>query len=93
MIIEYTGAQKLKGSLLFFEPVAGVQYGEKVVIRSEEKTVKGKVVALSEMVMLIEILGEPYGLNLDDLKVRFTGNTFELGVSETRVFNRYFEFV
>jgi hypothetical protein len=30
MIIEYTGAQKLKGSLLFFEPIENVQYGEKV---------------------------------------------------------------
>ena len=94
MIIEYTGAQKLKGSLLFFESVVGVQYGEKVVIRSEEKTVKGKVVALSEVVMLIEILGEPYGLDLDDLKVRFTGNTFELTVSESmlgRVLNAFGE--
>ena len=44
--------------------------------------------------MLIEILGEPYGLDLDDLKVRFTGNTFELGVSEAmlgRVLNAFGE--
>ena len=94
MIIEYTGAQKLKGSLLFFEPIENVQYGEKVVIRSEEKTVNGKVAALSKSVMLIEILGEPYGLNLDNLKVRFTGNAFELGVSElmySRVLNAFDE--
>ncbi|WP_415406163.1 V-type ATP synthase subunit B [Sulfurovum sp. CS9] len=94
MIIEYTGAQKLKGSLLFFEPIENVQYGEKVVIRSEGKTVNGKVAALSESVMLIEILGEPYGLNLDNIKVRFTGNAFELGVSEAmlgRVLNAFGE--
>lgn len=96
MIIEYTGAEKLKGTLLFFEPVEGVQYGEKVVIRSEKKTLKGMVVGLSKTVMLIEILGEPYGLNLDDLKVRFTGNQFELAVSETmlgRVLNAFGETV
>ena len=96
MIIEYTGAEKLKGSLLFFEPVAEVQYGEKVMIRSVNKTVIGKVVALLEKVMLIEILGESYGLDLDEIKVRFTGNTFELAVSESmlgRVLNAFGETV
>ena len=94
MIIEYTGALRLKGSLLFFEPIENVQYGEKVVIRSEGKVVNGKVAALSQSVMLIEILGEPYGLDLDNLKVRFTGNAFELGVSELmlgRVLNAFGE--
>lgn len=94
MIIEYTGAQKLKGSLLFFEPIADVQYGEKVVIRSDDKMLYGKVAVLSESVMLIEILGEPYGLNIDNLKVHFTGSTFELGVSESmlgRVLNAFGE--
>jgi len=83
MIIEYTGARKLKGSLLFFEPIDHVQYGEKVSIRSEEKTVNGKVVALSESVMLIEILGESYGLDIDTIKVHFSGTLFRLGVNET----------
>lgn len=94
MIIEYTGAQKLKGSLLFFEPIEGVLYGEKVVIRSNEKTLYGKVISLSQTVMLIEILGEPYGINIENLKVHFTNNTFELGVSEKmlgRVFNAFGE--
>lgn len=94
MIIEYTGAQKLKGSLLFFETIENVQYGEKVLIRSGQKTVNGKVAALSEDVMLIEILGDSYGVDLDDLKVRFTGSTFELGVSEAmlgRVLNAFGE--
>jgi len=94
MIIEYTGAQKLKGSLLFFDPIADVQYGEKVVIRSDDKMLYGKVAVLSESVMLIEILGEPYGLDIDNLKVHFTGNAFELGVSESmlgRVLNAFGE--
>jgi len=94
MIIEYTGAKKLKGSLLFFEPIADVRYGEKVVIRSEEKMLYGKVAALSESVMLIEILAEPYGLDIDNLKVHFSGSTFELGVSEGmlgRVLNAFGE--
>ncbi len=94
MIIEYTGAQKLKGSLLFFEPIADVRYGEKVVIRSNDKMLYGKVAVLSESVMLIEILGEPYGLDIDNLKVHFSGSTFELGVSERmlgRVLNAFGE--
>ena len=94
MIIEYTGAQKLKGSLLFFETIEGVLYGEKVVIRSDEKTLYGKVISLSQSLTLIEILGEPYGLNIENLKVHFTNNTFELGVSENmlgRVLNAFGE--
>jgi V/A-type H+-transporting ATPase subunit B len=94
MIIEYTGAQKLKGSLLFFDPVKHVKYGERVQIRSGEKSLNGKVVGLSKEVMLIEVLAEPYGLDLDDIKVQFTGNTFELGVSESmlgRVMNAFGE--
>jgi len=96
MIIEYTGAQQLKGTLLFFDPIEDVQYGEKVIVRSGERTVNGKVVALSRSVMLIEILGEAYGLDLDDLKVHFTGTSFELGVSESmlgRVMNAFGEAV
>jgi len=94
VIIEYTGAQKLKGSLLFFDPIEGVRYGEKVIVRSGEKQQNGKVVGLSESVMLIEILGEPFGLDIDGLKVHFTGSVFELGVSEAmlgRVMNAFGE--
>lgn len=94
MIVEYTGAQKIKGSLLFFEPIVDVQYGEKIMIRSGGKTLNGKVVVLSENVMLIEILGESYGLDIDNLKVHFSGNLFELGVSEKmlgRVMNAFGE--
>ena len=94
MIIEYTGVKKLKGSLLFFEPIDKVLYGEKVIIRSEEKSVYGKVISLSETLMLIEILGEPYGINIENIKVHFTGSTFELGVSEKmlgRVLNAFGE--
>ena len=83
MIIEYTGAKRIKGSLIFFEPISGVRYGEKIIIRSKEKVLNGKVVALSENIMMIEILGESYGLDIDDLKVQFSGNVFELGVSES----------
>ena len=82
MIIEYTGAQRLKGSLLFFDPIDGVQYGEKVIIRSDKKTLNGKVSELSEKVMLIEILGDSSGLDVENLKIHLTGSTFELGVNE-----------
>jgi V/A-type H+-transporting ATPase subunit B len=94
MIIEYTGAKKLKGSLLFFEPIKDVLYGEKVIIRSDEKSIYGKVISLSEDLMLIEILGESHGINIENLKVHFTGSTFELGVSEKmlgRVLNAFGE--
>ncbi len=94
MLIEYKGAIKLKGSLLFFETIPGISFGEKVIVKSKNKELLGKIVGLEGKTTLIEILGEPYNFNLEDITVRFSGELFKLGVSENmlgRILNAYGE--
>ncbi|WP_456426697.1 V-type ATP synthase subunit B [Desulfurobacterium sp.] len=94
MIIEYEGAIGIKGSLLAFETVKGVSYGEKVFIRWKNKKLPGRVVELGEKVTLIEILGETEGIEVNTIRVRFTGKPFTIPVSERmlgRIFNAFGE--
>ena len=81
MFLEYVGAVKLKGSLLFFKTVEDVQFGEKVIVRSGNKELYGRVVCIEKEITLIEILGQTYNLNLEDIRVKFSGEAFMLNVS------------
>ncbi len=83
MFIEYKGALSIKGNLLFFETVAGVGYGEKVVVKYGGQEIYGRVAALGEKVTLIEMLGETHGIGVDDLQVRFSGEPFKIAVDES----------
>ncbi|OMH40745.1 V-type ATP synthase subunit B [Desulfurobacterium indicum] len=94
MIIEYEGATGIKGSLLAFETVENVSYGEKVYVRWKDKKLPGRVVELGEKVTLIEILGETEGIEVNAIHVRFTGKPFKIPVSERmlgRIFNAFGE--
>ena len=82
MIIEYKGAVRVSGNLIFFKTVEGVRFGERVVIKFKEKMVDGKVVYLDERLTLIEVLGEIYSSNPENIRVRFTGEPFKVPVSE-----------
>ncbi len=81
MFLEYVGAVKLKGSLLFFKTVEDVQFGEKVIVRSGKRELYGRVVSIERNITLIEILGQTHDLNLEDIKVKFSGEAFKLNVS------------
>ncbi len=81
MFLEYVGAVKLKGSLLFFKTVEDVQFGEKVIVRSGKRELYGRVVSIEIDITLIEILGQTHNLNLEDIKVKFSGEAFKLNVS------------
>ncbi|ACO04158.1 MAG TPA: V-type ATP synthase subunit B [Persephonella sp.] len=82
MLIEYKGGISIKGNILFFKTVEGVRYGEKVVIRTDNRDITGKVSVLTEDITVIEILGESSGINPQDVRVRFTGEPFKIPVSE-----------
>ena len=81
MFLEYVGAVKLKGTLLFFETVENVQFGEKVIVRAGERELYGRVVSIEKDITLIEILGQTHNLSLEDIKVKFTQEAFMLNVS------------
>ena len=94
MLIEYKGASKIKGNLLFFETVEGVGFGDRVIVKSGKRELAGRVVGLERSVTLIELLGESYGFELESTRVRFTGEPFMLDVSVSmlgRVFNAFGE--
>lgn len=94
MFLEYKGAKAIKGTLLFFETVEGTLFGEKVIVRSNDRELYGKVVLLEEKITLIEILGETYDLNLENMRVKFSGEAFTLGVGEKmlgRILNSFGE--
>lgn len=82
MFLEYTGAVKLKGTLLFFQTVDDVSFGEKVIIRSNDRKLYGRVVSIDKEITLIEILGETHNLNLEDIRVKFSGQPFMLESTE-----------
>lgn len=94
MFTEYKGAVRIKGNLLFFETVEGVGYGEKVVVRQGDRELFGRVVAVDEKVTLIEVLGNSYDLGVAEIRVKFTGEPFSVGVGEMmlgRTFNAFGE--
>ena len=82
MFLEYTGAVKLKGTLLFFETIDDVSFGEKVIVRLEKREIYGRVVSIQKDITLIEILGQTHNLNLEDIRVKFSGEPFMLDVSK-----------
>ncbi|WP_457593111.1 V-type ATP synthase subunit B [Hydrogenimonas sp.] len=83
MFVEYKGALSVKGNLLFFETVEGIGYGEKVTVKYEEREIYGRVAAVGEKVTLIEMLGETYGIGVENLRVKFSGEPFRIGVGKS----------
>ncbi len=92
MFVEYKGARRIKGNLLFFETVEGVRYGEKVTVKYAGRELYGRVAALGETVTLIEVLGDTYGIGTEGLRVKFSGEPFRIGVGASmlgRAFNAF----
>jgi len=85
MRVEYEGAFKLKGNLLFFETVKGVGYNESVTLRCGDKTLRGIVSAVDEKVTVIEILGDTYGLDINKIKAEFHLKPLKIKLSEEYV--------
>ena len=88
---EYTGIDKVEGSLVFIRKTHPVGYRELVeCIDSEGKTRLGMVLDTSEDMVLAQVFDGTAGLNLPDTRLRFTGRPLTLNVSESmlgRVFN------
>ncbi|BBG66308.1 V-type ATP synthase subunit B [Hydrogenimonas sp.] len=83
MFIEYRGAESIKGNILFFETVEEAGYGEKVTVKYGGREIYGRVAAISEKVTLIEMLGETHGMGVEDLRVKFSGEPFRIGVGSS----------
>jgi len=91
MLIEYKGTLRVSGNLIFFKTVKGVRFGERVAVKFKGKKVDGKVVYIDENVTLIEVMGEIYSSNPENIRVRFTGEPFKVPVLGDIPFSRLVE--
>ncbi len=89
--ITIQGIQRIIGPLLFLEYNKQISYDESVEIIAPDGTVRnGKVLEVSKDYTIIEVFENTLGLSLEDTKLKFTGSTFEIGVS-TDMLGRIFD--
>jgi V/A-type H+-transporting ATPase subunit B len=80
--LEYTTIKEISGPLIFVESVRGVGYGELARIRTpsgEER--RGQVLEIGGGVAVVQVFEGTTGLDVGKTRVRFTGETVKLPVS------------
>lgn len=89
--IEYNSIREITGPILVVEGVEGVMYGELVEITDAAGGKKtGQVLDAREGVAFVQVFEGSSGLDTKGTRVRFTGETMKIGLSEEmigRVFN------
>ena len=91
VIKEYQSVDKVMGPLIFVNDVEDASYNElvEIVLPSGER-VKGQVLDTSKGVAVVQVFGTTTGIDVPTTKIRFLGETLQLGVSTDmlgRVFN------
>lgn len=91
VIKEYQSVDKVAGPLIFVNDVEDAAYNElvEIVLPSGER-VKGQVLDTSKGVSVVQVFGTTTGIDVPTTKIRFLGETLQLGVSTDmlgRVFN------
>ena len=88
---EYRTIQEVAGPLMMVEGVTGVAYDELGEIETASGEVRRcKVLEINGSTALVQLFESSSGISLADSKVRFSGRSMELGVSEdmlSRVFD------
>ncbi len=88
---EYKTGTEVAGPLMFFEKIGNVSYNEIVTLtlpNGEQK--KGQVLFTQKGKAVVQIFGDTAGLDINNTRVKFLGETTKLGVSDEmlgRVFN------
>jgi V/A-type H+-transporting ATPase subunit B len=89
--LQYTGAARIEGSLVFVERVRDVGYDELVEISDPAGHLRlGRVLDISETQAVVQVLEGTTGLSSQSLRARFLGESFRLPVSRNmlgRVFD------
>ena len=80
---EYRTIQEVAGPLMLVREVENVKYNEigEIELANGEKR-KCKVLEIDGTNALVQLFENSTGINLESSKVKFTGRTMELGVSE-----------
>lgn len=88
---EYRTVREVVGPLMIVDQVSGVHYNELVEIKLHNGEVRqGQVLEVQEDKAMVQLFEGSSGINLEKAKVRFTGHSLELLVSEDmvgRIFN------
>ena len=88
---EYMGLSHVSGPIIVVEGVSGVGFDEMVEITDPSGNVRiGRVLEITEDIVVIQVFGGTRGLSILSTKVRFVGRPLELEVSRDmigRVFN------
>jgi V/A-type H+/Na+-transporting ATPase subunit B len=91
MNIESVGLKKLEGPILVLEKNVDVKYDEVVRIYDDNRHWQtGKVLALTEKTIVVQVFGSTTGLTVKNTSVEFTGKPMMVPVSKDmlgRVFN------
>jgi V/A-type H+/Na+-transporting ATPase subunit B len=80
--LQYAGAARIEGSLVFIERVRDVGYDELVEIRDPAGNQRlGRVLDISEAQAVVQVLEGTTGLSTQNIRTRFLGESFRLPVT------------
>ncbi|OHD20041.1 MAG: V-type ATP synthase subunit B [Spirochaetes bacterium GWD1_27_9] len=89
--IESVGLKKIEGPILILEKNANVKYDEVVKIYNDDRSFQiGKVLAISESNIVVQVFGNTTGLSIKNTTVEFLGKSMKIPVGKDmlgRVFN------
>ncbi len=89
--LEYAGASRIEGPLVFVEKVRDVGFDEVVEIRDPAGHARmGRVLDISETQAVVQVLEGTTGLSNQGIRTRFLGESFRLPVSR-RMLGRVFD--
>ena len=87
---EYKTITQIAGPLVFVEGVSDIAYGEIVEIALPSGEIKkGQVLDTQRGIAVVQVFGSTAGINVSETRVKFLGETMQLGVS-TEMLGRVF---
>lgn len=87
---EYLKLDKIEGPLIFLSGIKGASYGEIIKIKVADGQERlGKIIRLEKDAVIAQVFEGTSGLSTDNIKVKFTGQPFELSLS-TEILGRAF---
>ena len=87
---EYKTITQIAGPLVFVEGVSDIAYGEIVEISLPSGEIKkGQVLDTQRGIAVVQVFGATSGINVSETRVKFLGETMQLGVS-TEMLGRVF---
>lgn len=82
--VENIGLNKIDGPLLFLDKNSDVGFDETVIINDRHRGCQvGRVVALTEDKLIVQVFGNTVGLSIDSTTITYTGEPVKIKVDES----------